>query len=531
MSILDKLLEDPSSNKKDNVIKHDKLDKENFKDIKTNSGRLDDSVEEAQNEMSTADKLAEDIFYSLYKYDPKQNKKDELKSQYKMNKDFLQKATDTQEYDSLRSRTQMDEMQSAIGTVSFLSKVLEKVDDEDIEEVNKKAQELDKQQGEIESLIDQIQGLESLDETNDEVEEELEKKKEELEKLKNQQKEIEEEIEQDLKNASSAMRNAARQGMESAKEKTQEIDDLVAGWGLGGKSSLQELPLDKRIELAKDLKDNKKLQEIADMIGSMKRLALSVRKNKTNKKPDEIQNITRGGDLSRALPSELALLATEDETAELLFMKKKAKKQLPQYELKGKEEKGKGPIIACVDTSGSMSGQKEIWAKGVATGLYHVARRENRDFIGILFSYSEDSMRTYKLLGNDIDTEEQLTKFKEFAQGFLGGNTDFNPPLERSIQIIASGVETDSTIFPEKLEGYNYEQADIVFITDGQAKITDSLKYKIEKLKDKLEFKIIGIGIGPESGGLDDFSDVTYSIRDIVKEGEETAEETFHSIQ
>jgi len=521
MSILDELKGDFETNKKNNVIKHDALDNQNFNEMRNNSDKLNESTEKATKEMSTADKLAEDIFYSLYKYDPKQHEEKEIKSQYKMNKNLIEKTMDTKEFETFRERTQMDEMQSAIGTISFLEKTLEKMDDEDIKKVNKKTQQLNKQQNELESLKSQLEGLDSIENKNEELEEQLEKKKEKLEKLKEKQEKTEEKLEQNMQNASSAMRQAAREGMKEAKKNTQNMEDMISGWGLGDNGDMKKLPLDKRIELAKELKDNEKLQKIAKMIGSMKRLSLSVRKNKVTKKPEEIQNITRGDDISRTLPDELGLLAMDDEITDLLFFKRKEEKELLQYELEGKEKKGKGPIIACVDTSGSMSGQKEIWGKGVAAGLFHIAKRENRDFIGILFSYSKESMKTYHLLHDDISKDEQLKRFKDFSQGFIGGNTDFEPPLKESIELISSGINAEK----------DYKQADIVFITDGQAKITDETKNQIEEIKDKIEFKIIGIGVESLAGGLEDFCDRIYSIHEIAKEGHEIAQETFHSIQ
>jgi len=163
-----------------------------------------------------------------------------------------------------------------------------------------------------------------------------------------------------------------------------------------------------------------------------------------------------------------------------------------------------------------MKGEREAWAKGIALGLYHIAKRQKRCFSAILFSYSEEDMQRFDILGDDVNDEEQLKNLKVFTESFIGGNTDFEPPLKESVKIIEKDDE--------------YEKADIVFITDGQAKISDSLKDKLEELKNKMEFKIVGVGVGYSAGGLDEFADVVYPLKDIIRDGTETAEDTFQLI-
>ena len=48
--------------------------------------------------------------------------------------------------------------------------------------------------------------------------------------------------------------------------------------------------------------------------------------------------------------------------------------ELLQYSLRGVEEKGKGPMIVCLDGSSSMAGDKEIWSKAVTLTLLEIAR-------------------------------------------------------------------------------------------------------------------------------------------------------------
>ena len=47
------------------------------------------------------------------------------------------------------------------------------------------------------------------------------------------------------------------------------------------------------------------------------------------------------------------------------FYRRFLDQELIQYSLRGVEEKGKGPMIVCLDGSSSMAGDKEIWSKAV----------------------------------------------------------------------------------------------------------------------------------------------------------------------
>jgi hypothetical protein len=60
--------------------------------------------------------------------------------------------------------------------------------------------------------------------------------------------------------------------------------------------------------------------------------------------------------------------------------------QLLLYSLRGIEEKGRGPVIVCLDGSSSMMGDKEIWAKALTLTLLEIARRQRRLFRSICFS-------------------------------------------------------------------------------------------------------------------------------------------------
>ena len=71
-------------------------------------------------------------------------------------------------------------------------------------------------------------------------------------------------------------------------------------------------------------------------------------------------------------------------------MRRMTENSLLTYAKESTKEKNKGPIIVCVDTSGSMKGDQEIWSKALSVGLLEVAQMQKRDFACIIYSSRAD---------------------------------------------------------------------------------------------------------------------------------------------
>lgn len=129
------------------------------------------------------------------------------------------------------------------------------------------------------------------------------------------------------------------------------------GWGDSNGFSSKSISSEQKIKLAKRVANNKKLQEIAKLAGRMKLLAAKKQRTKTTDAATEIYSVTTGNDLAHLVPSELVKLVVPE--LKPLFLKGYSEKTLLQYELNSKEKQGRGPIVVCLDSSGSMEGLKE----------------------------------------------------------------------------------------------------------------------------------------------------------------------------
>lgn len=227
--------------------------------------------------------------------------------------------------------------------------------------------------------------------------------------------------------------------------------------------------------MAKQLENNQTIRDLAKKMG---RTYLHEEVKKRTKVPQanrsEVHGVELGADLLRMLPSELANL--EDDTLEVLFYSRLLENRLQCYQLKGQsmvdqdetdtQSQRTGPVVACLDTSASMSGEPLIKAKALLFAIADLLRREQRSLHVLLFGSSGEIW------------EYSLVNGKEFAgllsflrQGF-GGGTDFESPLKRAVEII--GEESD------------YLKADILMISDGDADLSDEVTDYLAKQKQQL---------------------------------------------
>lgn len=293
---------------------------------------------------------------------------------------------------------------------------------------------------------------------------------------------------EELQAALDGMSGEVRQQLEEAFDKANEylemINNMSMAWGTEP-GQLMRLPAAKRIELARQL-DNEKFRRMSKLIGPFAREALAEQKRKVVTIPEEIVDIALGDDLPRVLPAELARMHRPG-MAKLLFLKDFAEKRLIQYEMKGFEKIARGGIIYCHDGSGSMSGEREIWAKAIGLALLHVAKKQKRSFYGIQFGSA------HEIRIDDFRDTNKITPDKviDFAEFFFNGGTDFQSPLKHALEIL-----------DREHREFGAVQADIVFATDGAAPISDKFMHDLKEKQKKLDFKIWGIQIG--AGGRDE---------------------------
>ena len=282
--------------------------------------------------------------------------------------------------------------------------------------------------------------------------------------------------------ATPEIRDRMQEAAKKADEYLDNLNSMAQSWGQE-LTDLMRLPAEKRLELAQRL-NTPKFQAMAKLIGPFQREALADNARKVVQIPEEITDVTTGDDIPRVIPSELAKFDMEE--TEILFLKDLTQKNLVQYEMKGTEKIARGGIIYIHDGSGSMEGQREIWAKGMGLALLAIARKQKRSFYGIQFG-STNQIRVDDFRDTRKLTPERVIDFAEF---FYGGGTDFQAPLKHAMDILKREHAEDGAV-----------RHDIVFVTDGCAGVTDAFMKEFKELQRKLDARVYGIAVAAGPSG------------------------------
>lgn len=190
----------------------------------------------------------------------------------------------------------------------------------------------------------------------------------------------------------------------------------------------------------------------------------------------EIAGLRLSNDVSIVVPSELALY--KNPKTKKYFMLKFAQQQLLSYayerdqiylkekivqeeiDIKKSNTKPKGPIIICIDTSGSMSGVPERIAKTVAFALTKIAINEKRNCYLISFSTGIETLDLSSFIGANA-----LSNLVQFLRMSFNGGTDATPALEHAITLLHKN---------------DWKNSDLLMISDFiMQDLSENLKTKI----------------------------------------------------
>lgn len=263
---------------------------------------------------------------------------------------------------------------------------------------------------------------------------------------------------------------------------------------------------------AKLLEHDESLKELADLLGKQTRAQISYEKElrdkvviKSSWQPKhaykgEINGLRFSNDISSVLPSELSLM--NNPAANKLFQLKFAQKQLLSYdyqrmeeeqeESKEKEEttiekkEPKGPIIICVDTSGSMHGTPENIAKTITFALSKIAIEEERKCYLISFSTSIETLDLTDFSANPIG------RLVQFLRMSFHGGTDATLALKHAVKMLSEN---------------EWKNADVLMISDFVMQTLDNdIKTQIEYAqKDNTNFHSLVIGTSGNNGAINSF--------------------------
>jgi uncharacterized protein with von Willebrand factor type A (vWA) domain len=440
--------------------------------------------------------LMGDQWASLFKTNPEINP--EASGKAAAHRPLIQKMINTSDYEKLRDQTVLDDFSSAIGTISMGETIIKY-----IEEAQKTNEQLQQMRDQRRQLRDQLQKAErSMIQSEMQGKKPTKNQEQAKQTLENQMNQLQEQIGQQLADGMNAG-DILSQATQDAQQAKDSIQDLVSTSQPGsGDAEMQKIPLRQQLELAQLLKQTPQIKQVAEWAGRFKAIARKKQKSK-HVFSVERDGIVQGNNPELLLPTELAMLS--NPITKLDFYRRFTEKQTLQYSPEGKDSAGKGPIILCLDQSGSMKKKKEQ-AAGFALAIAMIARRQRRDFAYIPFATNVGETMTFHR--GKISIPDML----RIATEFMSGNTNFERPLGESLAVI------------EKQS--RFKNADIVFVTDGSANVRDEFIAHYLQVKKKLEFQCMGCVLGGNAESqpeLEKFTDEWFAADDLVEAAEKNS--------
>ena len=287
---------------------------------------------------------------------------------------------------------------------------------------------------------------------------------------------------------------AASKAVSEASAEVRECADAVAAFGLGvgapGSNDVKAIA-----GLFRRVRNDPALRSICALAGRYRRVAQSRQRRKVRHGLDDMVGIELGGDLGRVLPHELAKLATPPFDDEAL--RRFAERQLMSREHRTMEPIGKGPIIVCLDESGSMDGQPIQAAKAIALALAWIARSQRRWCA--LVAYSGDSGERILPLATGRWNEKALA---DWLIAFLGCGSTLDVPVREMPRIYA---DLRSPI----------GDTDVIFVTDCRCRIPEPIRDAFLAWKRSATARLITLVIGDDAGDLRDISDEIHCVRSL----------------
>lgn len=272
---------------------------------------------------------------------------------------------------------------------------------------------------------------------------------------------------------------------DSASAASEQLQETIAqiegmGWGLGEGRDGVGGSIEDKVQLATRIANSPKLRRIAKEAGRLKRVAAAKQRCKSKEARHTIESVETGNDLAHILPSQALML--REPALKPLFVKGYAERSLLQYKMGGKDKMGRGPVVVCLDSSGSMSGSNEIWSKAVCLALLGIAFEQKRHFRLIHFASSVQRTDDFPVAQTDSKIQNRLLRSMEY---FSGGGTDWQRALDAALE----AIRKDKVL----------KQADIVLITDGECVVNEDWLHDFKAQQKEYEFSTYGVIIGGDS--------------------------------
>ena len=472
----------PAAQKTDRVLQSSKLEDCIYRDLSRDDENLESIQQKAVPKLHSFPALSRDVFQSFYSLFPKRNAPDRLTAEaQKFNAKLLDHVTEDADYPTIKSICEGRELPAYEAASEFTAKIGAQLDDllpelggkngalKTLEKLQAARNEAQQKLTELwEQMRDSVQNP-TLEQAVIDAANQAESKTQQAEAVAKM-------VDTTARQNKAAISECVSAAVSAAAEKAKEVQIILGAWSDDtGKMEKNAV----NTELLQKVRQNPALLEISKHLGRFREIFAQGKRNGYAYGRGETYALELGNDLSRAIGSEFAMLASPQTLP--LFVKKYQQRRLKQYRRREPIHKGMGDIICCLDESGSTRGDAAAWGKAVAMTLLDIAAENRRKFALIHFADSS-SCKVDIFLPGQYSVQDKINA----AETFLGGGTNFKQPLDEAIQLMGTG----------------FENADIVFLTDGLCELPEDYLAKLRKEQTARKFTVTGILLDVGNPGM-----------------------------
>ena len=473
----------PAAQKTDRVLQSSKLEDCIYRDLSKDDESMEAIQQEAEPKLHSFPALSRDIFQSFYSLFPKRTDADRLTAEaQKFNAKLLDHVTEDTDYPTIKSICEGRELPAYEAASEFTAKIGAQLDDllselggenDTLKTLEKLQAARNQAQQKLTELLEQMR--DSVQ--NPTLEQAVIDAANQAESKTQQAEAVAKMVDVTATQNKAVIRQSVSAAVGAAAEKAKEVQTILGAWSDDAGTMEKNAA---NTELLQKVRHSPALLDISKHLGRFREIFVQGKRNGYAYGRGETYALELGNDLSRAIGSEFAMLASPQTLP--LFVKKYQQRRLKQYRRREPVHKGMGDIICCLDESGSTRGDAAAWGKAVALTLLDIAAENRRKFALIHFAGSSECKLDIFLPGQ-YSMQDKMNA----AETFLGGGTNFKRPLGEAIQLMDAG----------------FENADIVFLTDGLCELPEDYLATLHKEQTARKFTVTGILLDAGNPGMD----------------------------
>ena len=469
----------------DRVLCSTRLEDSIYADLRGTDEVLDAVEQKAGDKLRSFPALSRDVYQSFYSLMPRRREDAELSAAArKFNAHILDHITQSEDYPTLKIVCEGRELPAYEAATEFITRTAEELDDllgntsgekGSLNTLERLERSVETASADLAALLEQMRRSAQRSET---LERAVIDAANTAENKRRQSETVGRLIDAGLLRRKDAVDEIVARAVSAAAERAGETEQVIAAWS-DDPACMEKSEVN--MQLLALVRKSDALREISKYLGRFRKIFAQGRRNGYAYGRGEKYSLELGNDLARALGSELSMLAAPETLP--LFLRKYQKKQIKQYQRREPVYKGAGNIICCLDESSSTTGEDAAWGKAVALTLLEIADNGGRNFALVHFS-DRDSFKTDVFRPGAYTAADKMAA----AECFLGGGTNFEAPMREALRL---------------MEQESFENADVVFITDGVCALPDAFREELAKEQAARRFTVTGVLLDQGSPGMD----------------------------